>query len=294
MPPRRAMASLHGLNSRARPPRIVLCLGHACCCIFEQRRAALTHTLPASPGVQGMCERLNVPCAIVILPKSIDNDLLLVRPGTHPRCHVLAPLRSRCPSGPPNMECRAVQSTVIFSRRVLLHRCKVGCRLDCVDPDVRAFTAHGLGGPQPCNRPRALPGRPLQLDKCFGYDTAVEEAQKALLAAKAGASLGAGALHSACGFVQPCVSYAQHARARAEASCPAGGGCTNPPSLLLPAIAQHETVCARPRHAMRCCPSCLLSPHQLTPHQCCRWKRPAHTAAWASSSSWASTAASLR
>ncbi|KAL4421968.1 hypothetical protein ABPG77_010991 [Micractinium sp. CCAP 211/92] len=55
--------------------------------------------ISSAGAIQSMCERLNVPCAIVALPKSIDNDLLL-------------------------------------------------------------------------------------LDKCFGYETAVEEAQNALLAAK--------------------------------------------------------------------------------------------------------------
>lgn len=34
----------------------------------------------------------------------------------------------------------------------------------------------------------ACPARPAQIDKCFGFDTAVEEAQRALLAAKVEAS----------------------------------------------------------------------------------------------------------
>ncbi len=45
------------------------------------------------------------------------------------------------------------------------------------------FPAH----PRP-RAPTTLHSFPVQIDKCFGFDTAVEEAQRALLAAKVEAS----------------------------------------------------------------------------------------------------------
>lgn len=43
------------------------------------RTSSLSHHLPAAaPQEQKMCEQLNVPCAIVAVPKSIDNDFLMV------------------------------------------------------------------------------------------------------------------------------------------------------------------------------------------------------------------------
>jgi hypothetical protein len=43
--------------------------------------------------------------------------------------------------------------------------------------------------------PLSLPHRP-QIDKCFGFDTAVEEAQRALLAAKVGAVCVCACMHA--------------------------------------------------------------------------------------------------
>lgn len=45
----------------------------------NEKRHGRQKSCPASLLAQSMCERLNVPCAVVALPKSIDNDLLLVR-----------------------------------------------------------------------------------------------------------------------------------------------------------------------------------------------------------------------
>lgn len=48
--------------------------GHICRAVQVKPAAPFPAPVPA----QSMCERLNVPCAVVVLPKSIDNDLLLV------------------------------------------------------------------------------------------------------------------------------------------------------------------------------------------------------------------------
>ena len=48
----------------------------------RRRRHAhcLAPVLPLPPK-QGMCDQLSVPCSVVVVPKSIDNDVLLVRGG---------------------------------------------------------------------------------------------------------------------------------------------------------------------------------------------------------------------
>lgn len=44
------------------------------CCLIAAPR--LPSSLPSCP--QKMCEQLNVPCAVIAVPKSIDNDFLMV------------------------------------------------------------------------------------------------------------------------------------------------------------------------------------------------------------------------
>ena len=154
--------------------------------------AALPRLPPSLVHTQNMCERLHVPCVVVAVPKSIDNDMLMVRAWTQSGMQ-----------GSGAGSWVAMRGGGAHSRfRVLL------CRIQPVAirwwhcPCPHAPADPPTHPPNPCMAPLE------QLDKCFGFETAVEEAQKALLAAKVDvegrAPVGAGAArHVAQWAAQP-------------------------------------------------------------------------------------------
>ena len=114
----------------------------------------------AANAIHLCCEKKGVLCSVVGVPKSIDNDILLVS------CSLLA-------------VCFAAQTELSVhssGQHALTERCS---------PD-RPSAAPALHAclSQVSAAELLLICSSVQIDRCFGFDTAVEEAQRALLAAK--------------------------------------------------------------------------------------------------------------
>ncbi len=100
----------------------------------------------AANAIQKECEVQSVVASVVGIPKSIDNDILLVRAQSIP----------------------AFRSRDHFASIVGIPK--------SIDNDIL------LAGFQPCKRCLYLAR--AQIDKCFGFETSVERSQGALMAAK--------------------------------------------------------------------------------------------------------------
>lgn len=108
-------------------------------------------------AIQAECAKSGVTCSVIGIPKSIDNDILLVLsvPSTMlATCsdHILWPLRETC----------ACLLSFCDSSKGHKHCAVLSMRLRSANWSVII----------------------VQIDKCFGFDTAVEESQRALMAAK--------------------------------------------------------------------------------------------------------------
>lgn len=144
----------------------------------------------AAHAIAKECREQGVICNVVGVPKSIDNDIQLVRRGgpgqgsTWPKllvgalaqacgrgwmvsasvfCADGAALCSPAPSGPQLCSAR--------------HR---RCLAAGTQASLHGLSRETLHAAQPHTGPFA----PAQIDRCFGFDTAVEEAQRSLISAR--------------------------------------------------------------------------------------------------------------
>lgn len=132
-------------------------------------------------AINAMCQQHDVPCAVVGVPKSIDNDILLIdKVGTGPGWGGEA-------AGP--CHCHAMPRHATYGAINAEKQAGTGLLVPITSPPhLGKRTPH----PTPAPTPTPSPSAPTTQQQCFGFDTAVDESQRALLAAKVGAAVAVG------------------------------------------------------------------------------------------------------